>query len=353
MKPDRLIKRVFLTAAPTLLALQAVSCHAVFEDEEKCETVYNVHFIYDMNLKWADAFSSEVNSVNLYIFDKEGVFIQEISQPANPLTPSTYRIPQELIPGEYMFLAWCGLESPEGKGESFTVPQPVAGVTRIEDLTCTLNTVTAGNGALESDTQLKFLFHGLQTYQLDDNSDGREYSYPIYLTKDTNHIRIILQELSGDDMVASDYSVSIECADGSLAYNNDLIASPIVTYMPWAQQSDIMGLGEQDGNIKYNYGLVADLSVSRMMASQEDEMYLTVRNNNSDSNIIARVPIIQYALLAKSYYEDAYGHVMTNQEFLDREDEYQMTFFLYNDRWQNSYIDINSWRVVLHNYDVE
>lgn len=45
---------------------------------------------------------------------------------------------------------------------------------------------------------------------------------------------------------------------------------------------------------------------------------------------------------------------MSDQEYLDRQDEYNMTFFLdEQNQWINSVILINSWRVVLSNVDVD
>jgi hypothetical protein len=41
---------------------------------------------------------------------------------------------------------------------------------------------------------------------------------------------------------------------------------------------------------------------------------------------------------------------MPNQEYLDRQDEYTMTFFLDEDGdWLSASIIVNSWRVVLNN----
>jgi hypothetical protein len=40
-----------------------------------------------------------------------------------------------------------------------------------------------------------------------------------------------------------------------------------------------------------------------------------------------------------------YTRIATSQEYLDRQDEYNMTFFLVNGRWMNSSIIINDWRV--------
>ena len=43
-----------------------------------------------------------------------------------------------------------------------------------------------------------------------------------------------------------------------------------------------------------------------------------------------------------------YNRRMDDQEYLDRQDEYNMVFFLdEGDRWMDAYIYINSWKVVL------
>jgi hypothetical protein len=50
------------------------------------------------------------------------------------------------------------------------------------------------------------------------------------------------------------------------------------------------------------------------------------------------------------------GHddVLDDQVYLDRQDEYNMTFFLDDDmQWVSSYILINSWKVVLNDVDFD
>lgn len=80
-------------------------------------------------------------------------------------------------------------------------------------------------------------------------------------------------------------------------------------------------------------------------------MKLTITNREGDK--VAEIPVIDYALLAKDYYEEEYGRKMTDQEFLDREDDYVMTFFLdENNRWISSVILIHSWRIVLNEVDL-
>jgi hypothetical protein len=72
---------------------------------------------------------------------------------------------------------------------------------------------------------------------------------------------------------------------------------------------------------------------------------LTVVNNETGSTVFS-IPVKDYALMVKGYEKAD----MDDQEYLDRQDEYNMTFFLdEKDRWVSSYIYINSWKVVLQN----
>ena len=337
------------------------ACDAtMFDREGDCEVKHYVRFVYDMNLKWADAFPSEVKSVNLYVFDSNGIFVKEYTGRGDALAKPGYAIELDLPADDYRFVAWCGLDNEGADYESFTVPQPVAGTTSIEQLTCSLNTqreaaLRAGGDEAGgySDSQLHFLYHGYLEASLEDNHDGQHYEHTIRLTKDTNHIRIILQELTGDGMDKNDYEFTIEDANGVMEYDNRLAQSGVITYMPWNQDADELGVGktEAEGGLKYIKGVYADLTVSRIMASHSDDMMLTVMNSQTHEPI-ARVPLIQYALLSKKYYEQTYGHAMEDQEFLDREDEYVLTFFLEKNRWLNSEIMIHSWRVVRHDYGV-
>ena len=339
-----------------LATLALVSCHnPVFDDEGDCEVHYYMRFVYDMNLKWADAFASEVNSVNLYAFNKEGVFVKEFLGRGDDLSLSGYEIELDLEPGEYQFVAWCGLYNDGKEMESFSVPAPQAGVTTIQELVCSLNTLSNSLYPAYSDSELHFMYHGFLRENLPDSQNGASYHYTMPLVKDTNHVRIILQQLSGEDMSPADFDFRISAVDGMLAYDNSILGDVQVEYLPWNKQVGEAGIGKVDiennsGSLVYVDGVIADITMSRLMADQEDDVRLVISNANTGETI-ANVPIIQYALLSKEYYESAYRHTMTSQEFLDREDEYVLTFFLdRNLKWISSVIMIHSWRIVLHDY---
>lgn len=357
MKNKISLKNVCLAIICAVSVLFSSCDESFFENEGDCSVKYRVKFVYDMNLKWADAFSSEVKSVNLYVFDAEGVFYKEFSADGEALESPDFYIELDVPSGDYELVAWCGLVNRGAEEESFTVTKPIPGVTTLDDFMCSLNTTTTksdGEGPV-SDSRLYFLYHGSVSVSFPDTQDGETYYYTIPLVKDTNHIRIILQELAADeDMVPSDYDISIESADGLMAYNNDLLPSPVITYRPWSQVQDEVGVGRVDvinGEIKYVRGIVADLSVARIMEVQEDSFNLVIRNAESQE-LIASIPIVKYALLSKKYYELAYNHTMTNQELLDREDEYVMTFFLENGKWMDAYIDILQWRIIPEDYEI-
>lgn len=337
-------------------ALMLASCNnPVFDNEGDCETHYYLRFVYDMNLKWADAFPSEVNSVNLYAFDSKGVFVKEYLCRGEALSQPGYTLELDLNPGQYQLVAWCGLENDGVEMGSFTVPSPTPGFTTIDELTCTLNSTSNPDYAVYSDSWLDFMYHGILDVDLPDSKDGASYDYTMYLTKDTNHIRIILQQLSAEDMDPDQFQFTIEDDNSKLDYDNSIITNVAVSYQPYNIQpglADVVNENDND-NLQTVQCVIADLSVNRMMADHKRDFFLTVTDLKADRKIINRVPVIQYALLSKEYYETAYKHPMDEQEFLDREDEYILTFFIdKNLRWVSTYININAWRVVLGDHNL-
>ena len=342
-------------AGASLLALSACD-RLIYDEEGDCTVTYRLKFRYDRNLKWADAFANEVKSVRLYAFDERGTLVREYDASGEPLADPDYAILLDLPAGNYHLMAWCGIDNPGAAEPHFAVPAATVGVTTREELTCRLNRRADGLYPAVSDKRLEFMFHGDLDVELPADDDGGEYTYTMPLTKDTNHLRIILQHLSGEDLDVSQFSFRVEEANGYYAYDNSLLPDEEICYRPYATSSGeaaIVRGTDEDSSRAYVKAktAIADVSMGRMMADRKMNMILTI--TNGEGKDIARIPVIDYALLAKDYYEDAYGHRMDDQEFLDREDEYMMTFFIdENQRWYSAEIYILSWRIVLHNYQV-
>ena len=71
--------------------------------------------------------------------------------------------------------------------------------------------------------------------------------------------------------------------------------------------------------------------------------------NKQTGKVIVNIPLIDYALLVKGNY----NRNMSDQEYLDRQDTYDLVFVLdEKDEWPGVVLNINSWRVVLSNADL-
>ena len=161
-------------ASVCLLVLPSCSRNWLYEDEGDCSVYYRLRFRYDMNLKWADAFASEVSSVHLYAFDQSGVLVWQQEEQIDPSTAEDYSMLLNLSSGDYRLLAWCGLRNDGERGESFSVPEALVGETRIEQLQCALNRRYDESGAYSKE-RLYRLFHGTLDVSLPSDENGGSY----------------------------------------------------------------------------------------------------------------------------------------------------------------------------------
>ncbi len=341
------------------LCIAAACDSAIYDYEEDCSVTYRLRFRYDMNMKFADAFAQEVGSVSVYAFNPDGVLVWQKSEKGEQLKADDYAMTLDLPAGKYDLVAWCGLDNTEGTRaedqESFRVPQMQIGSSTKEQLICTLNRKHDEAGQAYTDTNLYGLYHGsVQQVEIIDENDPQAvpgvYDVQMPLVKNTNHVRIILQNLSGQNLNAEDFSFTIEDNNGLMNYDNSLMSDEDITYRHWSLFTGAAGMEKEnaeDGAITSVNVAVADLTVARMMA--DHKMMLTIRNEKDDK-LVARLPLTDYALLVM----ENYGRPMSAQEYLDRQDEYALTLFLdENNNWLNTYIYINSWRVVLNNVDMK
>jgi len=357
--PAHLKKAGGILSVAVALCCALASCdNAIYDDEGDCSVSYRVMFRYDRNMKWADAFSQEVKSVHLYAFDKDGLLVWQNSEHGEALKADDYAMTLDLPAGDYQLVAWCGLENDAATGDSFTVPEMKPLESRIEDLQCSLNRTHDASAAYSNDN-LNPLFHGMLNVSLPVNDDGGDYTYTIDLTKDTNHVRVILQQLSGENVDVNNFIFRIDEENGLMNYDNSLLPDEIITYKPYHTGSGTAGMDLDDYpelNAPVNQWqtssrsitsvsvAIADMSIARLM--EDRKTYLTIET--TDGNLVARIPLTDYALLLK----DGYNRKMTPQEYLDRQDEYALTFFLDEDNeWIATSIIINSWKVVLNDVD--
>lgn len=323
-----------------MLAVLFTSCenNIIYDEQGDCSVYYKIKFKYDKNMKYADAFAKEVTSVALYVFDANGTLVYNGNDSGAALADENYSMPVELNPGKYNMLAWCGV----GNGEYFNVPQAEIGVTSIEELKCKLK---RSNGVVEN--ELTALFHGEQEITIGEEP-GVHYE-TLSLTKNTNTVRVVLQQLSGDDVDPSLFSFEIQDYNGYMAHDNSLLEDELITYKPWSVTTGTADVNaELHTRAASTVGVaIAELTTARLVEGQKP---ILVVKNLAEDKVVLSIPLIEYALLVKGNY----NRNMSNQEYLDRQDEYNLTFFLdESGEWISSSIIVNSWTVVLKNQVIQ
>ena len=209
----------------------------------------------------------------------------------------------------------------------------------ITGLTARINSSDTRGARGSVDNDLTPVFHGMIKAQNLTLKSGTTPSITINLTKDTNVVRIVLQDNSGL-IDAKDFSYEITDDNGFLNYDNQALADDIIAYHPWFTHTGEAD-AEIDGVDKSLTVAVAEMTVGRLFTSKKPR--LTIRNKEGEK--VLSIPIIDYFLLVKGNY----NRDMSDQEYLDRQDEYSITFFLNNGTWVASTVIINSWRVALNN----
>ena len=89
------------TVGTALLVAGAAACDYIHDDSlEPCE--YRLHFVYDYNMKFADAFQHEVSKVSLFLCDDKGNFLMQRQIEGDELKANNVKL--DLEPGTYYAL---------------------------------------------------------------------------------------------------------------------------------------------------------------------------------------------------------------------------------------------------------
>lgn len=311
-----------------LSAVALTGC--ITDDFAECPNEYELKIIFDRNMLFADAFASQVKSVDIKVFDSEtGREVYSFADQGAALESPDYRVSLPVPPGSYDILCWAGM----AEGNSFGYADPTADF--LEHQNVLLNT---DNGI--SSRRLDNLYHGLSrgvTF-VDNNTIGstQVQTATMYLTKDTNRVYVMLLNLDGTQMRESDFTFSISSANAEMDYENSVAAARKVTYQPWSV-SPI--LSETDNSASpLQSALAAEFSVARLTDGSSSRLDV---HRVADGERIISIPLERNLLL----YKGEYYSFMSDQEFLDRQDDYVVTFILdKNNNWDRAaMIYINNW----------
>ncbi len=331
-------------ALALLVASTLSSCDDTFIYDDEGDCSVHVRFKYDYNMKYADAFAHEVSSVTLYLIDDSGNIVWQKTEEGSALAQEGYMMDVDVEPGTYSMLAWAGSKD----YGSFAINSG----TQATALQCTLNRQYSAEGAAYVDTDLDRLFHSLDTISAQPFTYKDRTVYTVPLVKDTNIFRIVLQQVTGGDVDVSKFLFQIDDNNGYMDWDNSIIPDENITYYAWhtdqgeaeVYTDGTLESGPSSAKTRATFAAaIAELTTARLVKGNNPR--LTVTNKETDK-VVFSIPLIDYALLVKGFYNQS----MDDQEFLDRQDEWDMVFFLdEGDRWVDTYIYINSWKIVLQN----
>ena len=304
-----------------LLLLVLFSCTSIDETLSECQLY--VSFRYDYNMEFTDAFATQVNRVDVFVFDKDGTFIMKKSEQGKTLGSGSYRMQLQLPIGEYRIATWAGMS------DAFEMPELVAGKSTLKDLTVKMKREESliHNKVLEP-----LWYGGVQTVNF---TGKQEQTETVRLIKNTNKFRFILQKSGpGEELDMNDCLFEIRADNGYYDWNNDLLDDDMISYQPYHLEK------------VEDVGIVAEMNTMRLL--EHKKVYLTL-TRKSDSKELMKVDLIPYLLLTKME-----GHNIPAQESLDRQSEYAIVFFYTPEllNFLSTKIMINGWTIWLKGEDL-
>lgn len=344
LKIRRICCKYMLFAA---IAMGAASCDSVIYDEEgDCAVHYRVSFRYTKNMLRGDAFGAQVTRVNLYVFDKQGHLVTNRSVDRQPTEDNNFFIELDVQPGKYDLLAWCEGESPISGATSFILGEGKT-PTSISDMVATLP-LRGTAPSLYSDRDITRLYHGMAANVDFPDTYGVVDIAPIYLTRDTKHISVLLQNLDGSPIAEDEFTFAIEASNNEMDYRNNVTSTTTFSYLPWSvEQTSATFDGDTPETPLATHstrvqdeanGLLAELTTGRLIDGHAPK--LVIRDREGED--VIRINLIQYLLMVKGKYEG----VSSDQDYLDRYDDHTMMFFLTGGTWAKVKMYINNWRIV-------
>ncbi|WP_099291724.1 FimB/Mfa2 family fimbrial subunit [Butyricimonas sp. Marseille-P3923] len=308
------------------------SCEKIYEDLDPCAHGVSLRFIYDYNMEFANAFPKKVDCLTLYIYDEEGNHVGTRVVTGPELRDEGFRMTLDLEPGNYRFVAYGGMAC--GKSSFSMVRTPESGC-KYSDVRAKMDVDCLTNPDRKK-------LHDMYWGQLTLATADLYQEGVVEMMKNTNNIRIMLQQMNGEPVDDKDFDFEITDDNTLFACDNDLIPNGVETYTPWARGQASTGVMEGSKEVIEAY---AEFSTSRLMLKNSPKLVI----RRKDGEEVVNIPLNNYLLLFRSeFHKD-----MDKQEFLDRRSEWSMLFFLDEDHtWLKTKIKINDWTVRINDAEI-
>ncbi|MDE5868669.1 MAG: FimB/Mfa2 family fimbrial subunit, partial [Muribaculaceae bacterium] len=306
-----------------------------YEDLEPCEQGVQLRFVYDYNMEFANAFHNQVDCLTVLVYDDKGAHIDTLYAEVEETSDEDWRMKLNLAPGKYHLIAYGGIHCEESSFHFDQIPEEKTRSELKVQLRKSLLSAPKGNA-------LHHLYYGETEVVVPEKMDNKVITNTVYMMKNTNDFRILLAYEDGRPIEESEFEFTIIDDNTSLSWDNSVIPQGNVTYHPWTRSTTSAGTTEESDPSMMAY---AEISTSRLIDGSESRLEV---KRAKDGKKVVSIPLSEMLLLLKS---DRYSW-MGNQEFLDRQSVWNLTFVLTgDDYWSGTSIIINNWVVRLNNID--
>lgn len=347
-----------------LIALMSIvlsSC--VHDDQDECGL--NIRFRYTYNVKNADAFSHEVKSIDLYVFDEDGKYIKRYSDASEQFGTGYLMNIRDLKAGKYTFVCMARSDKEiADEDQEFQIARIAKGAD-INELTAHLDD---NNGI--NNKQFAHLYVGKTTIDY----SGNPQTTTIDLLKCSNTYRILLLPNSKQaNFIADNFDIRIVDANSWFDHKGDLLVNPIsetdneeVTHVPHnslmatnngtSTITDGKNVSEEQGHDESqeileeedrDVALIYDLRSARLFRNDDTRLVITDKRSGK--------VVFNHSLpwLLSLYGGDQRNKDWDDQEYLDRQDHYTLTFYVDDTRDYSftARVKVNGW--VLNLIDTE
>ena len=362
-------------------AIALTSLSSCMKDEiTSCPTAkLSLKFDYTYNVKEADAFSAEVKNLNVYVFDKNGKFVDNYTESADKFETGHKMEITDLQAGKYTFVCLARdrqlATRAEGDEMEFSFASLTPGISTIDDLTERMGKPD-DEGYVENDKNFAALYTAQTTVdykELDENGKtGNVVAGNLSLMKCTKTYRIVLLPFDNEqtDFRPENFDVYIEGSAAWLDHKGDKVRNEPIYYLPYNsehryQYSDNTTI---EGDI-IDQALVYDLSSSRMFERENEWEQPSVKSSIRNSYSYDDKRIVIWDLRDKENPRKVFDHSLPwflalcgerqgknwgDQEYLDRQDHYILTFYVPDKRdyTLDAKVKVNGWVLNLQNTDL-
>jgi hypothetical protein len=293
-------------------------------------------------MEYKDLFDRQASFFDLFVFDaRTGLFDREIKVEGPFAADYRMKLPADMQGKKYHFVLWAGLNSdsyhfPHETTET-ELDQMIPGVSTMDDLL--VHVKGHSEQLVERVNHLEPLWHGILR-DVEFPSD-KEETKVIYLLKNTNTFRVVLQTLDAlqsraesEPIDIDDFDVRIYSANGRYDHSNSVLDDhgQRIEYLPHYTGNDPEAGG------------IAEMSTLRLMEGRTNNLLLTEKESG---NTILDIDLNVYlnALKFQQWLS------IPLQEYMDREDKYAVLILMNKGaegNWVAASVEINGWLLRQH-----